>query len=149
MLAEDETVVKKYIRWVAKSDTLVGFCGKKEEHKCQSHFLVTVGEAAAVYEIITYSFKNCVIGNYACVIFIAKPLHKNIPHLVVVVHPTCNKFDANFFHQQWEKVEYLWKKHVEYFLGPIIGHSSDGDSRRRMLMLKDYYSTRGMRYQIP
>ena len=35
------------------------------------------------------------------------------------------------------------------FLGPIIGHSSDGDSKRRMLMLKDYYSTTGMRYQIP
>ena len=25
----------------------------------------------------------------------------------------------------------------------------DGDNRRRMLMLKDYYSTRGMTYQIP
>ena len=28
-LAEDEIVVKKYVRWVAKSDTLVVFCGKK------------------------------------------------------------------------------------------------------------------------
>ena len=37
----------------------------------------------------------------------------------------------------------------KYFLGPIIGHSLDGDSRRRMLMLKDYYSTTCMRYQIP
>ena len=58
-------------------------------------------------------------------------------------------FDAIFVHRQWEKIEYLWKKHVEHFLGPIIGHSLDGDSRRRMLMLKDYYSTIGMRYQIP
>jgi hypothetical protein len=37
LLVEDETVVKKYVRWVEKSDTMVGFCGKKEEHKCQSH----------------------------------------------------------------------------------------------------------------
>ena len=39
----DETVVKKYVRWVEKSDTLVGFCGKKEEHKFQSHSLVKFG----------------------------------------------------------------------------------------------------------
>ena len=88
------------------------------------------------------------IGHYAHVI-IANHLHENIPHLVVVVHPTYNKFHANFVHQQWEKIEYLWKKHVEPFLGPIIGHSSNGDSRRRMLMLKDYYSMTRMRYQIP
>ena len=102
-MAEDETVVKKYVRWVAKSDTLVGFCGKKEEHKFQSHFLVTVDEGVAGYEIITNAFKNCMIGHYAHVI-IENHLHDNIPHLVVVVHPTCNIFDANLVHRQWEKI---------------------------------------------
>ena len=92
--------MKKYVRLVATSDTLVGFCGKKEEHKCQSHFLVTVGEGAVGYETIIDAFKNCVIGHYARVI-IANDLHENIPHLVVVVHPMCNKFDGNFVHQQW------------------------------------------------
>ena len=38
---------------------------------------------------------------------------------------------------------------MEHFLGPISGHSWDGDSRRIMLMLKYYYSMTGMRYQIP
>ena len=88
--------------WVEKSDTLVGFFGKKEEHNCQSHLLVTVGGGAVGYDIITDSFKNCVIGHYARVI-IANPLHEKLPHLVVVVHPTCNRFDANFVHQQWKK----------------------------------------------
>jgi len=32
-LDEDEIVLKKYVRWVEKSDTLVGFCGMKEEHQ--------------------------------------------------------------------------------------------------------------------
>lgn len=32
LLAKDETIVKKYVRWVAKSDTLVGFCATKEEN---------------------------------------------------------------------------------------------------------------------
>ena len=140
--------MKKYVRWVAKSDTLVGFCGKKEEHKCQSHFLVKVGEGVVAYEIITNAFNNYVIGHYSCVI-IVNHLHEKLSHLVVFFHPTCNRFDANFVHRQWEKVEDLWKKHVEYFLGPIIVHSSDGDSRRRMLRLNSYYSTTGMRYQIP
>ena len=107
-----------------------------------------VGEGTTGYEIITYAFKNCVIGHYARFI-IENPLHEKIPDLVVVVHPTCNRFDPNFFHRQWKKIEDLWKKHVEHFLGPIIGHSLDGDSRGRMLMLKDYYSMIGMRYQIP
>ena len=109
---------------------------------------MTVDEGAADYEIITDAFKNCVIGHYAHVI-IANPLHEKLPHLVVVVHPTCKRFGEIFFHRQWKKVEDLWKKHVEHFLGPIIGHSLDGDSRRIMLIVKDYYSTTCMRYQIP
>ena len=64
--------MKKNVRWVAKIDTLVGFLGKKEEHKCQSHFLVTFGEGTIGYEIITDAFKNCVIGHYTRVI-IANP----------------------------------------------------------------------------
>ena len=63
---------------------------------------MTVGEGVAGYEIIIDSLNNCVIGHYARVI-IANPLHEKLTHLVVVVHPTCNKFDANFFLQQWEK----------------------------------------------
>ena len=47
----------------------MGFCGKKEEHKCQSHFLVTIGEGVVGYEIITDAFKNCVVGHYECGIF--------------------------------------------------------------------------------
>lgn len=49
-----------------------------------------VSEGDVSYEIITYSFKNNVIGHYAHVI-IANPLHENLPRLVVVIHPTCNR----------------------------------------------------------
>jgi len=42
-------------------------------------------------------FKKNVIGHYAWVI-IANPLHENLPHLVVVVHPICNRFNAIFFY---------------------------------------------------
>ena len=62
--------MKTYVRWVEKINTLVGFCGMKEEHKGQSHFLVTFGEGVASYEIITDAFKNCVIRHYAHVIIV-------------------------------------------------------------------------------
>lgn len=82
-------------------------------------------------------------------VIIANYLHERLSHLVLVVHPTCNRFNANFVYQQWEKVESMWKKHMENNLRPILGHPSNGDRRRRQLMLKDYSSTSGLRYQIP
>jgi hypothetical protein len=63
----------------------VGFCGKKEEHKCQSHFSVLVGEGIPRYKIIIDTFKNCVIDHCACVISV-KVLHAKLLRLVVVVH---------------------------------------------------------------
>ena len=104
---------------------------------------MTVGEGVAGYDIITETFKNNVIGHYTHVI-IVNPLHENLPRLVVVVHPTCNKLDANFVAKQWEKIEVMWRKHMKNCLGPIIGYSFDGDSRRRQLMLKDYSSITGI-----
>jgi len=41
------------------------------------------------------------------------------------------------------------RRPMEETCGPIIGYSLDGDIRRRQLMLKDYSSTIGIRYQIP
>ena len=105
-----------YVRWIEKSDTMVGFCGKKEGHQFLSHFWVTISEGAIGYEIIANYFKNNVIGHYACAI-ISNPFHEKIPHLVLVVHPTCNRFNANFIYEQWEKVEFMWKKHVEKKFG--------------------------------
>lgn len=67
--------------------------GNKQEHQCQSNFLVIVGDGVAGYDIIVNYFKNNVIGHYAHVI-IANPLHEKPPRLVVVSHPTCNRFNA-------------------------------------------------------
>ena len=40
--------------------------------------------------------------------------------------------------RQWQEVEELWEKHHDVYIGPIIGHASDGDSRRRNIMIQDY-----------
>lgn len=36
-----------------------------------------------------------------------------------------------------------------HIVGPIIGHASDGDSRRRQLMLQDYKMKGFMRLEVP
>ena len=48
---------------------------------------------------------------------------------------TCNRFDHNHVLHQWRKLKELSRNHLEQCLGPAIGNSSDGDSRRRKLHL--------------
>ncbi|CAH3129959.1 unnamed protein product [Porites lobata] len=46
---------------------------------------------------------------------------------------TCNRFDHEFVFRQRQTVERLYEKELQDIVGPLIGHSSDGDSRRRKL----------------
>ncbi|KAL3699591.1 hypothetical protein R1sor_017613 [Riccia sorocarpa] len=41
-----------------------------------------------------------------------------------------------------------WNEHCRRTVDPVIGHASDGDSRRRKLMLADYGSVSGMRWKV-
>ena len=135
-------------RWNAKHDVLIGFCGPKgDSHQCISSCVITVGDGACGYKNIVNAFQTNVIGHYGRVL-VANPLHEKLPRLVLVVHSTCNKFDATFVREQWTEVERLWRIHLTDKVGPIIGHASDGDSRRRKLMIQDYKGTHGVRYKI-
>ena len=61
--------------------------------------------------------------------------------------PTCNRFDTEFVYRQWQEIERLFEGELEATLGPLIGHSSDGDSRRRKIMLQLMRSREGLRFQ--
>lgn len=148
IIAEDETVVKRMVRWVARDDHLIGFCGKKEDHSCISNFVVLVGNGEDGYNRIMDSFQNNVLAHYARVL-IANPLIECLPKLVILVQLTCNKFDSSFVKEQWEGVSLYWNMYVKNIVGPLIGHASDGDGRRRKLMLEDYTSSIGDRFSIP
>lgn len=148
MLAEDETVVKRSVRWVARDDVLLGFCGPIDNHNCISDYIVEVGSGVTGYESIVNSFKSNVRAHYARVL-IVNPLHARLPRLVAVIQLTCNRFDSKDVQNQWEKVRVLWSKHLSAVLGPLIGHSSDGDARRRKLMLEDFTSSRGNWFRVP
>ncbi|KAL3689329.1 hypothetical protein R1sor_015638 [Riccia sorocarpa] len=83
LFAEDETRVKPRIRWEPRRDTLIGFCGGREDHVCKFGLEIEVGNGESGYFKIVDSFEQ------------------NIQ-------------------------------------GPSLGHASDGDSRRRKLMVEDY-----------
>jgi hypothetical protein len=82
-------------------------------------------------------------------LMIINPLHKGLPKLVVLFQATCNRFDAVFVREQWQQVSQLWQPDMAAALGPLLGHASDGDARRRALQLEDYHSPKTTPYMLP
>ena len=148
IFAKDETKVKSRIVWEASSDTLVGFCGSMDSHCCVSNFKPVVGCGNSGYEAIVDAFRLNKKGSFTRVIMV-NPLHALLPRLILVVSCTCNCFDFDWVRRQWSDIDHLWKKCCAATVGPIISHASDGDSRRRQIMLQDYSSKVGSRYAIP
>ena len=132
MVTEDETVVEKVVRWIARDNTLVGFCGVAENHHCISNFVVNVGFEIEGYENIVQVFKMNIRAHFAWVL-IVNPLHPRLPRLVILIQLNCNSFDAAFVRNQWEKVKALWSIHLLDVLGPLIGHASDGDAHKEKI----------------
>ncbi|KAL3678512.1 hypothetical protein R1sor_021468 [Riccia sorocarpa] len=147
ILAEDETRIKPRVRWESRRDTQIGFCGQKESHTCRLGLEVKVGSGEEGYSRIVDSFESNVIGSYARVV-IVNLLHEKLPRLVISASVTCNSFDATWIREQWDWMKCEWDKHCRAQVGPIIGHASDGDSRRRKLMLSDYCSKFGTRWKL-
>ena len=136
LAAEDETAIMAQVTYNEAKDELLGFCGVDGDgHQCLDHFTVNVGEGEEGYNTITSAFQEYKIGSYARAI-ILNPLHPNLPRVAVLCMPTCNRFDTAFVHRQWQEVQRLYEHDLEPVIGPLIGNSSDGDSRRRKLMLQ-------------
>ncbi|KAL3683565.1 hypothetical protein R1sor_001587 [Riccia sorocarpa] len=148
ILAEDETRVKPRVRWEPRRDTLIGFCGEKVEHVCKVGIEIEVGSGEAGYSKIVDSFEHNIQGSYVRVV-IVNPLHVKLPKLVLFASTTCNSFSADWVRVHWDALKESWDQSCRSSIGPIIGHASDGDSRRRKLMVQDYLATEGDRWSIP
>ena len=147
LAAEDETAVISKIMYSQEKDELLGFCGVKgPNHQCLDHFAVKIGDGEEGFNTIFSAFRYNVIGNYAWAI-ILNPLAPNLPRLPFLIMQPCNRFDTDFVHRQWQEIERLFEEELEATLGPVIGHSSDGDSRRRKIMLQLMRSKEGLRFQ--
>ena len=147
LAAKDETGIIGQIVYNQASDELLGFCGVKGlEHKCLDYFTVVVGNGEEGYNSIVNAFDQYKVGTYGRAILL-NPLHPHLPRIAVLTMPTCNKFDSTFVHRQWQDVERLYEQELKEIVGPLIGHSSDGDSRRRKVMVQLATSTVGDRFE--
>ena len=149
LLAEDETAIIPRIDYDEKNDQLLGFCGEvasqSSPHKCKDAVLINVGEGVEGYQTITNSFQKYKVGSQARAVII-NPLHPTLPKVPILLMPTCNTFDASFISQQWD----ILQEHLtglETVVGPIIGNSSDGDARRRSVMVDRLSSVDGNKFQ--
>ncbi len=146
IIAEDETAIVPEITYNQTKDTLEGFCGVKGiNHKCLDHFDVHVGMGEDGYNNIVNAFRDLAIGCHARAILI-NPLHPGYPKVPVLIQPTCNRFDADFVKNQWLQISQFYNEHLR-FIGPLIGQASDGDSRRRKLMLQSALAVTGPRFR--
>ena len=93
------------------------------------------------------SFSSNRRGSFARVV-VVNPLHDKLPWLVLVACCTCNCFNSGWVKNQWEVIDRMWEKSCLAAVGPILGHASDGDSRKRQLMLGDYKSSIGNRLEV-
>ena len=152
--AEDETGIRVAPSWDPRTDTVTGFCGvectnKCEEvttcrqkklcdpvHQCMSEEQVfVVGNDAESYNRIKEICEKYRKGRHLRIMML-NPLDARWPRLVCAHFDTCNAFDAaDYVKKQWRRVEDLYRTHIEDIVGPLVGFSSDGDSRRRKLML--------------
>lgn len=139
ILAEDETKVKGRVAYEPKWDSLARFCGPIAGHVCVSSFKPIVGSREEGYNMILDSFRNNKVGGFARVI-VENPMHGKLLRLILVACCTCNSFDSAWVRRQWGIIDALWAKECLAAVGPIVGHSNNGDSRRRQLMLQDYRS---------
>ena len=78
--------------------------------------------------------ENSKIATHTRVIMI-NPLEERLPRIVFHLQATCNCFTHNTVLHQWLSYDSLCSEILDPILGPDLGKSSDGDTRRRKLML--------------
>jgi hypothetical protein len=126
-LADDETATLRELLWNEANDTLGGSCGLKMEHVGQRHksrddcvILIHAGGVAGYKAILdAFGAYQICIGDYGRIIMY-NPCHKKLPPVVILVAPTCNRFDKEYVDRQWRCVSRICNVHLAS--GPCGGH---------------------------
>ena len=108
-------------------------------------FELEIGNTDASYDFMIKCFHDYSIGTLARTM-ILNPMHANLPRVVMGIFPTCNRFTHKDVDDQWISVEEIFQRKMCDRIGPLVGHSSDGDSRRRKLMVQKMLKTGGDSY---
>ena len=126
---------------------LLGFWGPIANHTCITTYKPVVGCGNDGYNKILECFKSHKIGGFARVVVVC-PLHTSLPCLVLVVCATCNYYDSLWVRKQWGFIDHLREHDCKDIVGSIVGHSNDGDSHQRQLILEHYRGHGGGRLSV-
>ena len=164
LIAEDETSVVAKAQWDSRSDQIVGYCGAACENKCETvkicrkegvcpqvHSCDTnlanqewrrpLGgddqKNGATYDRMKNVHDTMRVAPMMKAVVI-NPMHKDLVPMVVMLTGTCNAVTTDIHvKQQWKDEGDWYKVHLAETLGPQVGRSTDGDSRRRRRMIND------------
>ena len=101
MISKDETAIIASTEYAAGSDILLGFFEKESgAHSYIEDDIIHVEEGESAYN----SHKICSMAQAV----ILNPLHPHLLKIPVLIHLTCNQFDAAFLRQQWNKIKMLY-----------------------------------------
>ena len=136
-LCEDETRVTGRLAYDEANDCIVGLCGSVSHSECDPEFsyvsLTGLENDIAIEKILNAASQEP--ATYARAV-VVNPCNRKFPRLTVMLQGTCLRFDSSYVQNQWDAMEALYKKYIDPYLGPLIAHASDGDSRRRKLFLE-------------
>ena len=143
---EDETAVNPDVglQYLLDKLRLIGFCGLSSregyDHVCDLEgggIVCLNGSAATLHDDLTNVFRERRIATMMRCIMVT-PLHCELPSIAVVMQPVCGRFDNVAVRRQWNAIRAMWAETFGKRGFLLVGHGSDGDSRRRSLMLYDY-----------
>lgn len=168
MLAEDETSINSAYRHDPRTDSDCGTCGDnckngcltikecrknkcEDPHSCEYNtdaVGMVFGDDATTYTRLCNYVKNRRVARQLRVI-IVNPLHPDLPPIPVVLIGTCSTFTyEDYLVPQWRDVDKLFDEVFHKVGLRRIGHSSDGDSRRRKAFVHRSLSTNGSRFAL-
>jgi hypothetical protein len=155
-LAEDGTATLRELHWNEENDTLEGSCGLKTKHigtrhRCVDDCVIPIQADGEVgFQIIVDAFGAYQVGESGRLMMF-NPCHKKLPPMVILVVPTCNRFDREYVERQWKCAAKICNcnKYLGHIVGMVSGHDSDGDNRRRSLQQAAMLSDCGVRYYYP
>lgn len=139
-VAEDETGVIRLATFNRRTDGIDGFCGTKtanpKEHFCNFDLGLV---SASTYESIIEAFKSLKVGTHARLL-VLNPLVAGMPQMPLALLSTCMRFNSFHVLGQWLRVRAAFEEFLAD-VGVVVAHGSDGDSKRRKLMVESV--TRG------
>ena len=150
LFAEDETAIIPAWWWDVHNDIFGGTCGRLCGRKCATKAECTGNgcldphscNSQATHELVpgdrmeSYDEMQKFADDHRCCthmrLIILNPLLEGMPRIPIMIQGTCLTFSCDdFVLPQWDQLAVWYNRHLRSVIGPRIGESSDGDSRRR------------------